>query len=161
MKAMAKKKVNSKKGSARSTRAKPKDLLEKQPSEDYFVSLVDPLETRRKILETSKQAVKLLQMSNNLAKLRRQREETITELSKKMNELSKLISMVRRIVPEMQAGNRPTNAKELISRIAKPVTVTAEKQEKQEEAKLPEKSSPELEALEKELSEIEKKLGKL
>jgi len=155
MKAMAKKKVSSKKGSARSA------ILEKQSSEDHFVSLVDPLETRRKILETSKQAVKLLQMSNNLAKLRRQREETITELSKKMNELSKLTSMVRRIVPEMQAGNRPTNAKELISRIAKPVTVTAEKQEKQEEAKLPEKSSPELEALEKELSEIEKKLGKL
>jgi transposase len=134
--------------------------VKRAPSEDYFVSLVDPLSTRRKLLEASKQAVRLLQMHVNMVELKRQRSETITELSRTLNELSRIVSVARKIVPELQEGEmlKNSDAREMISRIAK--SSSEKKQEKKIDEEV-EKSGKELDALEKELAEIEEKLGKL
>jgi len=134
--------------------------VKKAPSEDYFVSVVDPLSIRRKLLEASKQAVKLLQMHANMVELKRQRGETISELSKTLTELSRLVYVARKVVPELQEGELLGNsdAKEMISRVSK--TSSEKKQEKKVDDEV-EKSGKELDALEKELAEIEEKLGKL
>lgn len=158
---MAKKKksYSSKKSLPRKKAFKRAAAAERAPSEDYFVSVIDPVSTRRKLLEASKQAVKLLQMHANMLELKKQRAETIAELSKTLNELSRLVAVARKVVPELQEGEllKNSGAREMISRVSKP---SDNKQEKKIDEEV-EKSGKELDALEKELADIEEKLGKL
>ncbi|MCX6710437.1 MAG: hypothetical protein NTV63_05835 [Candidatus Woesearchaeota archaeon] len=131
----------------------------KQPgNEELFVPLRYPDELRLRILALSKGTVALLQMHDGILRLREQKEESMVELKKTFDELSTLMDSLRKAV----IRSKSVGEKQIVSMVASKQHFAAEKPaaEKQVSEAKNEKGAI-LDNLEKELSEIEKKLGKI
>jgi archaellum component FlaC len=129
---------------------------------DYFVAIPEPLDIRKKILETSKETVKLLQMHNNIADIRQKKQSGIEELSQKLSDLQKLVGALKRMVPEAQAAelNKDRASKLFVSRMAKESAAEILPETQMGKSKQ-QKNEKEIDALERELSEIEERLGRI
>jgi hypothetical protein len=105
--------------------------------EDYFIRIQDPKQTRRTVLENTRDVLKILQGYEDFKKIRHQRTVLINSFKTDMGEIRSLVLELRRLLPKMS--------------IKEVKTVSA----------VVEKPAKELKKLEDELSEIEEKLSSL
>jgi len=111
--------------------------------EEYYVNIREPADSRRKLLETSRQVVLALQKYENF-KLKKARKHDLTDrLRKNFREINELIARLRKEMPQVKIRKR-TSAPEEMPRAA---------------AKMPKKGD--LTDLERELAEIENRLKSL
>lgn len=131
----------------------------------YYAGISEPIQVRRFILEASKQVVQNLQEFDKFCGVRREKKQTIAELKSTINEIARLLNVSKSHLPQVNLHAHEKNT----NHVAKPVkekTERATKQVKQqktskESIKLKPKELSELEKLEKELGEIENKLGEI
>lgn len=112
------------------------------PKEGYFIRLHNPKDMRRGILENTRDVLKVLQDYENYKKLRSQRTELVSSFQGEMNEVRAMMQQLKRSLPKVSVK---TAAKKKVSSRTKPA----------------EKPDKELNKIEDELADIEKKLGNL
>ena len=135
-------------------------LLKKEAKSkaSYFVSVKDHLAIRRTILEALRDILDTLQRFHDFHQKRHEKAHKITQLKTLVNHTNKLIWRVKSGMPDVKlpAVRTPKAPKEA------PVEKTAPSMPAPRQAERPRaKPKSELDALEDELSAIEKKLSKL
>lgn len=139
---MAKKKLSKKK----KRRKEPKE-------EPYFIGLSDPVELRKHILEPTREVIQFLQSYEQFKKTKQEKTQAILQLKDDLKQIKVGVNTLRRLLPK--------------SKIKAEKAYRKVKEEIKKEQKIPERVEvrkpiavpTELASLEKELSEIEKKLG--
>ena len=156
----------------------------KEAEEVFYVGLRDPVEVRRNILESTREAVQFLQRYEKLKSIRDEKREASKLLHNDIKELKALVNRLKRVLPKSKLRIKLHKEHVLVkcSRCgAKFDTKTdlekhQKKHKKKKKKAKAEKKAPakkveapkeetkpltELEHLESELSDIESKLGKL
>ena len=105
---------------------------------DYIIKIANPKQTRRIILENTRDVLKVLQGYEDFKKVRQQRTHLIDTFNNNVSEIKALVSEVRRMLPKV-----------VLKDVKKPMMETAQKPVK------------ELKKLEQELADIEEKLGSI
>ena len=126
-------------------------LLEKE-DDLFFVEIREPADVRKEVLESQKIVIGGLQRYENIKFLRAKKAESIHKLKSELKELSKELSELKSILPS--AGIK------VVSKPKKKAKSVKEEEVKEEEH-VKEKPANELEKLEAELHDIEKKLSSL
>ena len=124
-------------------------LLEKE-DDLFFVEVKEPGDMRKEVLESQKIVIGGLQRYENIKFLRAKKAESIHKLKSELKELSKDLSELKSILPN-------TGIKVVSKHKKKAVKEEIVKEEKH----VKEAPANELEKLEAELHDIEKKLGSL
>jgi len=114
--------------------------------ETYYVNVREPAETRRALLETSRQVVIALQNYENFKLKRVKKLDLVEKLRKNFKEINELIGRLKKEMPTVK--------------LRKNVSFTEEKKEKVPKVSVS-KGRKEITDLERELSEIESKLRSL
>lgn len=137
----------------------------------YFVRIDDPTAARRRMLESSKDVIRILKGYHALLAVRDQKKEAVDRLRQTLAELSLLIDKVEKMLPETSLkeveGFLPKHerAKPAAKRREKPAkhekAEPVEKETAQAAAKPVQKKSTELERLEGALANIEERLSRL
>jgi len=117
-----------------------------QDLEVLHVGIRDPEGIKRNVLELSKGVIESLKNYENLNSTREEKKEEINKLRTQLREISRLISRLKSALPKV---NIKPEKKEVSTK--KPVAVKKVKER-------PKKAKTELEKLEDELADIEKKL---
>ena len=117
--------------------------------EVYYVNVREPRDTRRKILETSRQVVLALQKYENYKLRRIKKIDYMNSLRKNLKEINDLIARLKKELPQVKIKKRPTSNEAE----TKPVKKTVKKQAS--------KGKGALDDLERELYDIESKLKEL
>jgi hypothetical protein len=124
--------------------------------EPFYVGIKDPTELRRTLLESTRDIVQHLQKSERFKAVRKEKLEEIAKLKSLIKEITKNINKLKQVLPKTKLR---------ASKAAAPEKAVVEKprEEIKERHKIEERPKPstELEKLESELNEIEKRLGKL
>jgi hypothetical protein len=110
---------------------------------EYFIQITNPRETRKSLLENTRDVLKILKGYEDFRKVRAQRSELIGTYKTQMNEVKSLVSGLRKLLPKTKGMK-----KAVVPRMI-PVPEAAEK------------PGIELKKLEDELAEIESKLSEL
>lgn len=118
----------------------------------FFVEVLEPADVRKDILESQKIVIGGLQRYENIKFLRAKKAESINKLKGELKKLAKELSELKTVLPS--AGIK------VISRPRKKAKVVKNEQAK-EEKKVNRMPASELEKLESELQDIEKKLSSL
>ena len=118
----------------------------------FFVEVEEPADVRREILESQKIVIGGLQRYENIKFLRAKKAESINKLKGELKKLAKELSELKSVLPS--AGIK------VISRPRKKAKVV-KKEKVKEEKKVERMPASELEKLESELQDIEKKLSSL
>lgn len=126
-------------------------LLEKE-DDLFFVEVKEPADVRREVLESQKIVIGGLQRYENIKFLRAKKAESINNLKSELKELSKELSELKSILPSTGIN--------VVSKPKKKAKSVKEEEVKEEEH-VKEKPANELEKLEAELHDIEKKLSSL
>ena len=159
---MAKKKTTRRKAKKRSAKSKS--------AEPIFIGLGDPVELRRNILEPTREVIQFLQSYEEFKKVKDEKTHTVNLLKEDLKEIKLTINRLRRLLPRSKIKAEKTSGrikKEMGVEIPEPKPKPEPKPEPKSEPKTesePEPlppAHPELDALERELGEIEKKLGSL
>ena len=155
---MAKKKTTKKRRTTRKS-VSPK-------KEPYFIGLGDPVELRRNVLEPTREVIQFLQSYEEFKKVKEEKTFTIGLLKEDLKEIKTTINKLRRLLPRSKL-----KAERTYGRIKKEIEsehpeLKPKPEPKPEPVPEPEPeplppAHPELDSLEKELGEIEKKLGSL
>lgn len=117
--------------------------------ETYYVNVREPAETRRALLETSRQVVIALQNYENFKLKRVKKLDLVEKLRKNFKEINELIGRLKKEMPQVK--------------LRKSVSFVEEKKEKaptSHKVSVP-KGRREITDLERELNEIESKLRSL
>ena len=123
----------------------------KQNKEVYYVNIAEPEDTRREILSNAKSMIIVLKKIEKLKTIRKEKIELQNNLRNIMKEIETLFSKLKSVLPEHEAKYLPDKKKE-------------QKQEQPEEKKpstKKKKKTTEIDRLEKELKDIENKLGNI
>ncbi len=159
---MAKKKTTKRKR----TTSKRKPVA--KPKEPYFIGLGDPVELRRNVLEPTREVIQFLQSYEEFKKVKEEKTFTIGLLKEDLREIKLTINKLRRLLPRSKL-----KAERTYGRIKKEIEAEHPELKPKPEPKpepVPEQEPepepappvhPELDSLEKELGEIEKKLSSL
>jgi hypothetical protein len=112
--------------------------------DDYFIGVYEPLDVRRNLLESSRQAIRSLECHEKIEKIRTEKLKCIREMKRVMSELEMLSLKLKQRMPKFNF------------RKADP-----EKDQEKEELHIhgSTKFSHELKALEEQLRSIEKELS--
>lgn len=168
-----------------------KKTLEKPEAEDvFYVGVRDPIEIRRNLLESSREAVQFLQRYEKLRSIRQEKLQAMQQLRIDVRELRALVNNLRKALPKTKLRIRlheehqpefkcdacsntfKTEAafgkhmkkhekkKKEVKKEAKPMPEAPEVEAPKKEERKP-RTQSELERLESELTEIEGKLGEL
>lgn len=128
--------------------------------EPYFIGLSDPVELRRHILEPTREVIQFLQSYEQFKKTKEEKTQAILQLKEDLRLIKIEINKLRKLLPKSKIKAEKTYRK-----IEKEIVKEQKAPKKIEVAPLPEtRPRPlpsELDALEKELSDIERKLGRL
>lgn len=113
----------------------------------FYMSIEDPDHFRRELLGTSKMIIQLLQKYEDLRKLREEKISLMFKFSDMMEEITMLVGKLKQAVPKTSLPNmgKQNDAPEKKAKIVR----------------MPKLQSPEIGMLQRELVEIEAKLGKL
>lgn len=130
------------------------------PKEPLFVGLDDPVELRKHILEPTREVIQFLQSYEEFKKTKEEKTQALLQLRGELKNIRTSFNRLRRLFPRNKA-----KAEKTCQKIKKEI----KKERKLPSASLPEeapaipnrKSFPELDSLERELGEIEKKLDTL
>jgi hypothetical protein len=132
-----------------------------------YVGLPSPIELRRTILETTKDAVEMLQKYEKFRAVREEKIVIINQLQEQIKEITKLVNKLKLEMPKVDIRIKLHQEEEMVEKeikaskeAAKPKKKEAKKAVKKEAVKKTRELS-ELEKLEAELSHIEQKLGKV
>lgn len=135
-----------KKSRKKSSKAKP----EEKP---YFIGLNNPTELRKNILEPTREVIQFLQNYEEFKKIKEEKTKYIIQLKDDLKQIRLSVNQLKKALPQNKL------------RIEKPKKI---KEAKKEALPVEAKAAPapllpptELDSLEKELNEIEKKLGSL
>ncbi len=115
---------------------------------ELYVGVTHPVESRKALLETSKEVIRALQGFERIRHVRHDKAEQITRLSKLVSEISASLEQLKADLPEFSPEDIPKQ------KVQKPAPSPEEKM-----ARKPRLS--ELQKLENDLSSIEEKLKKL
>ena len=118
----------------------------------FFVEVLEPADVRKDILESQKIVIGGLQRYENIKFLRAKKAESINKLKGELKKLAKELTELKTVLPS--AGIK------VISRPRKKAKVV-KKEKVKEEKKVERMPASELEKLESELQDIEKKLSSL
>ena len=156
---MAKKKPTRRK-KRKATRASSKSSSKKDP---YFIGLGDPVELRKNILEPTREVIQFLQSYEEFKKVKEEKTYTIGLLKDDLKEIKMYVNKLRRLLPrsKIKAERTYTRIKKEIKEEQEPEPVPEPIPEPKPEPKPLPPAHPELDSLEKELADIEKKLGSL
>lgn len=118
----------------------------------YFIGINNPVELRKHILEPTREVIQFLQNYEQFQKTKEEKTHALLQLKDNLKAIKTEVNKLKRLLPKSKL------------KIEKPSKKP--KEELKEEQKLPAKPEPppipaELAALEKELGEIEEKLGTL
>lgn len=132
----------------------------------YFVRIDDATLVRRKLLESSKDIIHTLKGFQRLMDIRDARRETAEQLGRTMSELTKQVKRLENLLPKSSLKELEQYLPKKAKRKAKPAKKAATKAGKEEAPAAQtqsEKQQPltEMERLEKALSNIESRLGRL
>ena len=121
-----------------------------------YIGIENPVEIRRALLESSKSLIKILQKHENIKQKKLHKHELASEMREKLRELNALMQQLRAELPKVKMSSLPKKQKIMLP-APTPLKKGAAKQ-------LP-KPKPvhltEAQKLEKELHDIESKLGGL
>jgi hypothetical protein len=112
--------------------------------ETYYVNVREPAETRKKILESSRQVVIALQRYENFKLKKMKKQDLADKLRRNFREINELILRLKKEMPQVRALRK-----------------TTEKAEKPAAQIKIQKGKSDLKDLERELNEIEMKLKNL
>ncbi|MFH1682259.1 MAG: hypothetical protein ABIA37_00530 [Candidatus Woesearchaeota archaeon] len=140
---MAKKKKTTRKRTAR--KAHPKE------EKTYFIGIDDPAELRKLILEPTREVVQFLQSYEQFKKTKEEKTQSIKQLKEDLSQIKSEMAKLKRLLPAIKI-EKPARKEKIREEVVQEVTVRT---------KPAPKPSGELEELEKELSEIEQRLGTL
>ena len=128
----------------------------KEQEDPVYVGLDNPVEIRRALLESSKSLIKILQENESRKHKREQKHKLIMELKETIKELTGLLSELKSQLPKVKISSLPKKPKPVA-----PVAFT--KVKNTTPVKLPPRPVhlTEAQKLEKELKDIEDKLGRL
>jgi len=124
-------------------------LLEKE-DDLFFVEVKEPADMRREVLESQKIVIGGLQRYENIKFLRAKKVESINKLKSQLKELSKDLSELKTILPSTG-----------IKVVSKPKKKDVKEEKLKEVEHVKKTPANELEKLESELHDIEKKLSSL
>tara|TARA_Y100000310_G_C20626072_1_gene785957 strand:- start:200 stop:685 length:486 start_codon:yes stop_codon:yes gene_type:complete len=133
-------------------------------SEPIFVGLGDPVELRRNILEPTREVIQFLQSYEEFKKVKEEKTYTIGLLKDDLKEIKATINKLRRLLPRSKIKAERTFGrikKDFKSEQSEPKPEPSPTPEPKPEPKPVPVAHPELDSLERELGEIEKKLGSL
>lgn len=164
---MAKKKtIKTKKRKTTRSSSKSVSKSSTKSNEPYFIGLGDPVELRKNILEPTREVIQFLQSYEEFKKIKEEKTHTILILKDDLKELKLYINKLRRLLPRSKVKAEKTYTriqKEIKEECSEPKFYQpASKSVVSKSAPKPiPQTHPELDSLEKELGDIEKKLGTL
>ncbi len=149
-----------------------------EPEQLFYVGVRDPMEVRRNILESSREAINFMQRLERIKKIREEKMHSVHQLRTDIKELRSLLNKLKQALPKTKLRfHIAAKRKTAFACKQCPATFTKKsdmkKHMKQHLAPMPQMEMPqmrqmpskrgssELELLEQELSEIEGKLEKL
>ena len=80
--------------------------------ETYYVNVREPADTRKKILETSRQVVMALQKYENFKLKKLKKQDMIEKLRKNFREINELILRLRKEMPQVKARKKASAEEE-------------------------------------------------
>jgi TolA-binding protein len=132
--------------------------------EVLYVGLQSPIELRRVILESTRDAVEMLQNYEKFRAVREEKVKTIAQLQDQIKEMARLINKLKLELPKVDVRIKLHKEQEMIESEKKAAKEAGKPKKKETKAKkeVPKKTRElsELEKLEAELTSIEQKLGK-
>jgi len=114
--------------------------------EAYYINIREPLETRRRLLEASRQVVMCLQRYENFKLKKIKKENYLGVLRRNFKEINELIARLKKELPQIKVRKKPVT--QYVAEIKKTPLKAA-------------KAKRGLTELERELNEIEAKLSAL
>jgi len=161
---MAKKKTVKKKATKKKATKKKRSVRKtpEQIEEPLFIGIGEPVELRKHILEPTREVIQFLQSYEEFIKIKEEKTDTVLQLKEDLKNIKSSINKLKRLLPRNKIKGEKTH--EEIKKERRYIRKTEEIQPPAPEISetLPPAPKPaEVEDLEKELSEIEKKLGTL
>lgn len=149
---------------AKKTKRKSKNTKRSEP--DYFVYLQNPLEVYHNILDTTKTQLTLLQLFEELASTRKEKNKKISEFESCMKDIKKDVTILENMLPEQNLVQKREISKIPIINRQKEVIPEPQPEIEPIEQPVPKKEtreilvqeSPELRALREEIQNIESKI---
>jgi len=155
--------------------SKRKSASKAEKKEVFYVSVQDPIELQRSLLESSKEMLQMLARYEKFKEVRKEKHETIFSLKAEIADLQKMVNKLKVLLPEThlrialkQERARMSKAKEKKGKESqkkvqkgKVVLKTAAVEVVAKEEHLSRTELSELNKLEAELADIESKLGTL
>lgn len=117
-------------------------------TKDTYVELIEPITTRKSLLNQAINIIKLQESREKLEGIRKEKREKIIELKQKLDELIPLLKELKLIIPESKI---PREAKEKVA-------VKTTKNKTKKEIIIEE---PKLSSVEKEIAEIRQRIESL
>src|SRR3989344_1964199 len=127
----------------------------KDPKETFFMHIPEPLIVRRAVLESSRETIRFMQQYEQIKSIRTLKAKKILELRRELKEVSRMVQELKAKMPEV-AMRKPKHR-----HVHAPALPAAPQEKKAVQKRQPPKRLNELERLEAELGEVERKLGKL
>lgn len=134
----------------RTKRRKPKKA--KAESEPYFIGINNPVELRKHILEPTREVIQFLQNYEDFQKTKEEKAAAILQLKDDLKAIKTEVNKLKRLLPKSKLKTEKP-----VKKIKAEVKKEKKVYPKPAHSNIP----PELVSLERELGEIEKKLGTL
>ncbi len=138
-----------------------KKLKTKQEDEIYYVGIVQPLEVRRNILETSKELLLFMQRYEKYKEVRNEKRQAVALLKAQMRDLGGMVSDLKAVLPQTALRAEERFLTKMIPPPPLPSSVFMEKTLVEKKVPEPVKTMSDIEKLEVELAEIEGRLKDL
>tara|TARA_Y100000034_G_scaffold106294_1_gene134890 strand:- start:776 stop:1225 length:450 start_codon:yes stop_codon:yes gene_type:complete len=141
----------------------------KGSQEVFYVSIQDPIELRRSLLESSKEMLQLLKRNEKFKEVRKEKKENILQLKEDLKDIKKLFAKLRNNLPlthlrvilrqEKERADALAAEERKHHKVKKPSKKKEVAKQKPKEAKVSHREMDDLDKLEKELASIEGKLS--
>jgi len=127
-----------------------------ETEDPIYIGIENPVEIRRALLESSKSLIKILQKHENIKEKKMHKHELAANVREKLRELNTLMQQLRTEMPKVKMSSLPKKQKIML-----PPPISANKKISKPLPPPKPIQLTETQKLEKELHDIESKLGKL